>query len=141
MILDENRETDLYSELSISLQHAQEDADRTEYYKMVYNAVESEFGSFKRENRTITKTDGKKNYEVLVFKLDNVLDISDLVNRLYDEYAWYNDVDFTEESYGNLFGIIRDEIDLIEINDDYGVHGQIDEKNLNEIVSERIYDL
>lgn len=121
---------DLENILNNAICEAQDSAGQSKIYSAIKKAFEYKIGEFKHVSVKLND----KNVEKLHIKLD--IDWNEIKNFLIDSYDKY---DFEEESYGNLYYILR-EMDFFKFrkpNYDY-IYGSIDKELLNEYTQNRL---
>lgn len=143
-ILDRNKNSEIYDAINRACNYAQDDANNSEYYRSAQNALENILGSFKRTERKITyfsMNKEKTEYrEMFRFELDDVFDFKYYISELEQEYLYDNKIDYTEDNYNGLWNIIENyNNEKAEINDNYGLFGDIDKKDLNDRIQDEIH--
>ena len=143
IIIDENKDGDLeelYNAFNRAINDAQQDAQQDAYHNAAHNAIEEELCGFVKDGRSVKKPDGDTHYyDVLVFKFNDLVKLDDIISELKSEYSWNGELDYEEESYGNLVGIRLETASQISISDN--VYSTIDSSSLNERLSEALYEI
>jgi len=125
---------ELKSQLAISIGEAQDSANQDEYYSKIKNSFINSVGKYERKVVKDKKTG--ENTEKIYLDLSN-LQFSDIADWLKEGYG---DYEFVEETYGNLYYILREmEFFKFEKPDyDYMGQGDIDKVTLNEYTMNRL---
>jgi hypothetical protein len=146
-VINYNKEDDLediYDSINRGYNQAQEDANQNEYYKKARRALENIFCDFKYTTIQTTTYDGKIKYkECLRFLFHDLVDVSDLITYLDEDYYTTVEDKYTDEDFGDLWGIIesmksRNEDRKADFDDRYGLYGDIDDDVLNDCVIDQL---
>lgn len=135
-MIDNDEFDELKTILNGAICEAQNSADQSETYTKVKDAFEYGIGPFEKKmvDYTSKYTKETKNVEKLYVRLD--FSMNDVEKHLKYHYAKY---DFVDESFGDLFQVLRD-MEFFDFKVPYydNISGDIDNDLLNEFTREQL---
>lgn len=133
-VIDDDRGlSDLRDELNWAICEAQHAADFDEMYSKIINGFKTDIGDFERK---IVKNYKGEDVEKIYIKLENKT-LDNVEKFLREEYKEY---EYTDETYGNVFYVLR-EMEYFDFDTpDYNyIYGDIDKSVINDYTQSRLY--